>query len=110
MSSDSDPVGINNLGHVAGTSQVAIGADGFWISRAFLWKDDRMQDLGALPGGTSSEAWDLNDPDQVVGDGPYKEAPLLLKLGLPLDGSSESLAHSFEGFAHVGHFAHPRGR
>jgi len=54
---------VNNLGHVAGVSDDAMGRE-----RAFLWTPERgMEDLGTLPGGTTSEALGLNDQDQVVG-------------------------------------------
>ena len=36
---------------------------------AFLWENGSMQDLGTLPGGTSSSAWGINDLGLVVGDG-----------------------------------------
>ncbi len=37
------------------------------LQHAFLWQDGTMDDLGTLPGGDRSEAWDLNDLGEVVG-------------------------------------------
>lgn len=45
-------------GHVIGTSGV----------EAFFWDGGAMYPLGFLPGGASSEAVDINDSDEVVGN------------------------------------------
>jgi len=56
-------LGINEQGQVAG------GADtGQGLRHAFLWDSGVMTDLGTLPGVTQSEAWDINNRGQVVGD------------------------------------------
>jgi probable HAF family extracellular repeat protein len=55
---------INNLGEVAGASDIA----GNGASHAFVWTDiDGMIDLGTL-GGTNSVAYGMNDLGQVIGD------------------------------------------
>ena len=51
---------INDLGHVAGWA-----ARDIW-GNAFLYKDGIMHNLGTL-GGSGSEAFGLNNNDQVVG-------------------------------------------
>jgi probable HAF family extracellular repeat protein len=56
-----DPA-INERGQVAGTSTTAAG-----YSRAFLWEDGRVRDLGVLPGDTNSGVVAINDRGQVVG-------------------------------------------
>ena len=54
--------GVNNSGHVVGTSNTAT------VVRAFLWtKYGGMQDLGTLPGDKGSEAFHINNVGQVVG-------------------------------------------
>jgi probable HAF family extracellular repeat protein len=57
--------GINAAGHVSGIVQT----DG-WHSRAALFADGELHDLGLLDGhSTFSQAWGLNDKDVVVGTG-----------------------------------------
>jgi probable HAF family extracellular repeat protein len=54
---------INDLGHVAGFSNLTNGGQ-----HAFLWNSKSgMRDLGTLPGGNQSYAYGMNDSDQVVG-------------------------------------------
>lgn len=58
------PFVINNRGEVAGYSLLADGV----TTHAFLWtKENRMQDLGTLPGDVFSSASGINDAGQVVG-------------------------------------------
>lgn len=52
------------------------------VSRAFLWQNGEMLDLGALPGDNYGAAWGINDLGQVVG---------------------ESYAVSTPGYSHRGH-------
>jgi probable HAF family extracellular repeat protein len=52
---------ISNQGRVVGVSETPHGP------RAFLWSDGAMQDLGVLPGDTSSHADHVNDQGAVVG-------------------------------------------
>jgi len=58
----SEAYAINNVGQVAGLYRTGSGFD----SRAFLWEDGVMQNLGTL-GGDRSEAYGINDSGQVVG-------------------------------------------
>jgi len=53
---------INAVGDVAG-----ISIQGDASSRAFLWTEGTMRDLGLLPGYTSCSAFALNDRREVVG-------------------------------------------
>jgi probable HAF family extracellular repeat protein len=62
-------VAINQRGQVVGASRTA----SFQL-HAFLWEDDVMTDLGALPGDTASVARAINKRGQVVGN----SAPLPL--------------------------------
>jgi len=50
--------GINNNGQIVGANSQG---------RAFLYSSGTMTDLGALPGGGSSEAFSINESGQVVG-------------------------------------------
>jgi len=61
LGGDSYASAINDSGQVVGYSHPANGAP-----HAFLYKDDKMTDLGTL-GGTSSYAYDINNSGQVVG-------------------------------------------
>lgn len=54
---------INNAGTVAGSAQMLGDA-----KHAVLWRTSKPQDLGLLPGGDYSNARDINDHDEVVGD------------------------------------------
>jgi probable HAF family extracellular repeat protein len=54
--------GINNLGQIVGASPTLAGK-----THAFFWQNDVMSDLGALAGGDSSIANDVNDEGQIVG-------------------------------------------
>jgi probable HAF family extracellular repeat protein len=53
---------INSSGQVAGDSS---GTSGGY--HAFLYSNDKMEDLGVLPGGLDSRAYGVNDLGQVVG-------------------------------------------
>jgi len=58
--------GINRAGHVVGGSLATAGF-GSLADRAFLYDGTSMSDLGALPGGAGSYAFDINDAGDVVG-------------------------------------------
>jgi probable HAF family extracellular repeat protein len=69
--------GINNSKQIVGWSQTS---DVFY-DHAFLWdKDNKMQDLGGLPGAGSpsfySHAYGINDFGQVVGDSNPAPGPI----------------------------------
>ena len=57
-----EALALNDAGQVVG---YAVGTRG--DRRAALWHGGRVTDLGALPGTTSSEAWDINHDGEVVG-------------------------------------------
>jgi probable HAF family extracellular repeat protein len=58
---DSEAYGINDLTHIVGNSAVGTAI------RAFLWRNGRMIDLGALSGQVVSEAIAINNSGLVVG-------------------------------------------
>ena len=64
------PASINNRGEVVGFSDLPGDNNGKHINfHAFLWtRQTGMQDLGALPGDTISEALGINEQGQVVGE------------------------------------------
>jgi probable HAF family extracellular repeat protein len=77
---------INNRGQVAGFAQNAIsdpfGYFGFGTqSRAFLWQDGTLQDLGTLGGNNASSDY-LNDSGQVAGHSDTNTTPSPV-FGLP---------------------------
>ena len=53
---------ISDSGHVAGRSF------GSGQGRAFVWREGRMKDVGALLGTPYSEAWAVSDSGKVVGE------------------------------------------
>ena len=65
-----DPSVINNLGHVAGFSNVFTGEveDYYVTAQAFLWKNGKLQALPLLQGWPGAFATGVNDLDQVIGE------------------------------------------
>lgn len=62
------PMAINQRGDVAGFAAMPGSDPDDPILHAFLWtKHDGIQDLGTLPGDTTSEAHGINERRQVVG-------------------------------------------
>ncbi|HEY9277420.1 MAG TPA: PEP-CTERM sorting domain-containing protein [Methylotenera sp.] len=58
---------INDAGQIVGSSAFAAS-----VNHAFLWDSGVMTDLGALGNSMSlSEAWDINNKGQIVGDATY---------------------------------------
>jgi probable HAF family extracellular repeat protein len=59
---------INNKGHIVGFSDFPGDEDGQPNFHAFLYtKTGGLQDLGTLPGDSYSEATDINEDEQIVG-------------------------------------------
>lgn len=73
---------VNNHAEVVGYSTIAGGA-----RRAFRWTIGGMKDLNSLlPGGSGwvlSEAWDINDRGQIVGNGLHNGKSRAFRLNLP---------------------------
>ena len=61
---ESEAMGINFSGAVVGRAETTGGQ-----GHAFLWSEGRMEDLGALPGGSWSSAYSINDDGQIAGYG-----------------------------------------
>lgn len=57
------PVAINDRGEIVGTSSTRQGT-----SHAVRWRDEKLTDLGVLPGECCSTAFDINNAGVVVGD------------------------------------------
>jgi probable HAF family extracellular repeat protein len=60
----SAPVALNDRGQVVGASSVS----GDTAGHAFQWQRGRMTDLGVLPGDTQSQASDVANQGQIVGE------------------------------------------
>ncbi|CAN5900583.1 hypothetical protein BH23PLA1_BH23PLA1_03660 [soil metagenome] len=87
-------------------SGVVVGESGNGPSKAFLWSNGDLIDLGSLPGGSGGVANAINNTGQVVGaasNGQTVRAWIsdgtpggpLIDLGTPL-GTSNSLARAFD--------------
>jgi probable HAF family extracellular repeat protein len=63
--------GVNNLGQVTG-SATAAGPCTQDCSHAFLYSDNKMRDLGTLPGGNVSVGNGINSRDRPWGDTPQE--------------------------------------
>lgn len=80
------PTAINNQGEVVGFAPTAQGR-----IHAFVWdKSGGMQDLGTLPGDSTSFAWAVNDLGQVAGQsiGPNGSSAVLWDHGQIVDLNS----------------------
>jgi probable HAF family extracellular repeat protein len=79
--------GINELGHIVGTSPIGNCGVAHAYDHAFLWRDGTMENLGMLPGAFTSHAEDVNDDDYVVGNSGYfgGEIPFLWANGVMVD-------------------------
>lgn len=58
--------GLNDLGHVVGSSYVPPPHDP--VTRGFIWRDGVMEDLGQLPGTGRTTPHAINNRDEVVGE------------------------------------------
>jgi len=56
------PGGVNSAGVIVGSSKTSTGD-----FHAVVWRNGRIEDLGTLRGGDSSEAYDINDQGTIVG-------------------------------------------
>jgi probable HAF family extracellular repeat protein len=59
---DTTATSINDIGQVVGSSEKSDGT-----ARAFLYENGTMSEIGALPGGHTEIAYDINNFGQVVG-------------------------------------------
>ncbi|MFA9460168.1 DUF3466 family protein [Thiohalorhabdus methylotrophus] len=92
--------GINNAGHVVGTSDFADKEQDYQSKQGFIWKEgEGMTGLGSLPGGgDSSKAYDINNHGQVVGHASSSERyadPYLWEEGRGMEGL-ESVPSDFD--------------
>jgi len=58
---------INNRGQIIGTSGSENFSYPFFPTRAVIWSNGRVQDLGLLPGCVNGEGADINDRGEAVG-------------------------------------------
>ena len=77
--------GINDIEQVVGTYK-----DSGDYSRAFLWQNDNMIDLGTLNGSHKSWANDINVHGQVVGDSGNLPGPLSAFIWEDVNGNNQS--------------------
>jgi probable HAF family extracellular repeat protein len=62
---------INTAGQIAGYAELAGGEE-----RAFIYSHGKLKNLGTLPGGTESFAYDIDERGRVVGSSDAKDSPL----------------------------------
>jgi probable HAF family extracellular repeat protein len=62
---------INKTGQVVGTAALVPFRSPYGDTRAFVYRDRMLQDLGTLGDGISSRANDINDMGQIVGASEY---------------------------------------
>jgi probable HAF family extracellular repeat protein len=95
--------GMNGRGDVVGSSMTEA-----FDTRAFLYRDGAMANLGTLEGGTVSRAWAVNDSGHVIGDADNADGhtrAFLYRDGQMLDlgtlGGSESTATAINNAGQV---------
>jgi probable HAF family extracellular repeat protein len=74
---DSYPLDLNDRDEVVGSSTIVLsqGEEPETTVHAFVWRNGRMRDLGALPGGDYSVATGINERGDIVGRSTHQTGP-----------------------------------